>query len=91
MKTFIFKLLISLFFFYIFFEIAIGSRIDYFQEKINMFSDHNARIEMKEKLKNELKKAVEKENYFTEEERILISSFIKKLRKELELDLDESK
>jgi len=86
MKIFIFKLLISLFFFYVFFEITIGSRIDYFKDKIDAFSDHKSRIEMKEKIKQELKKAVEKENYFTEEERFLISNFIEKIKAELNLD-----
>ena len=89
MKIFIFKLLISLFFLYIFFELTIGSRIDYFRDKINMFSDQTKRIEIKEKLKNELKKAVEKDNYFTEEEKILISDFIKKIRSELDLDTNK--
>ena len=41
---------------------------------------------MKEKLKAEMKKAIEKENYFTEEERYLISNFIKKIQDELSID-----
>ena len=45
----------------------------------NIFHDHQSRLEAKQKIKDELKKAVEKENYFTEEERILISNFIKKI------------
>ena len=86
MRIYIYKLLIALFLFYIFFELTIGSRIDYFTKKINMFSDHQSRLEIKEKLKNELRKAVEKENYLTVEERVLISNFINKLKKELDLD-----
>ena len=86
MKIFIYKLLISLFLFYIFFEFTIGTRIDNVINKINIFSDHQSRLVAKEKLKDELRKAVEKENYFTDEERILISNFIKKIREELDLD-----
>jgi len=86
MKLFIYKLLLSLFLFYVFFEITIGKRIDYVSNKLNAFSDHQSRIEFKEKLKLELKKANEKESYFTKEERILISNFIKKITSELELD-----
>ena len=86
MKTYIYKLLITLILSYIFFEVTIGSRMDYFSGKINAFSDHQTRLEIKEKLKSELQKAVDKENYFTEEERVLISNFIKKIRKELDLD-----
>ena len=38
---------------------------------------------LKEKLKDELRIAIKKENYFTEEERYLISNFIKKIQSEL--------
>ena len=83
MKIFIYKLLISLLFFYVFFEFTIGSRINYFTDKIKIFTDHESRIEFKEKIKSEIKKGIEKDNYFSEEERILISTFINKLKKEL--------
>ena len=86
MRIYIYKLLVTLVLLYIFFELTIGSKINYFTNKINMFSDHQSRLVMKEKLKDELRKAVEKENYFTEEERILISDFINKIRNELDLD-----
>jgi len=51
-----------------------------------MFSDHQSRLNLKNKLKDEMKKGIDKDNYFTEEERALISSFINKLKKELSLD-----
>ena len=85
MKIFLYKLLISLVAFYIFFEITIGSRIDYFENLLNSFKDDNQRIIMKEKLKDEMKKGIQKENYFDEEERVLISQFLKKILKELDL------
>ena len=37
-------------------------------------------------MKSEIRKGIEKENYFTEEERILIRDFINKIKKELDLD-----
>ena len=37
-------------------------------------------------LKEEIKKANEKENYLDEDERVLIRDFILKIKKELELD-----
>ena len=43
---------------------------------------------MKEKLKDEMRKAIKKENYFTEEEKYLISNFIKKIQNELSIDKD---
>ena len=71
MKIYIYKLIVALFLFYIFFEFTIGLRIDYFKNKIDIISDHQARLELKEKLKDELKKGIEKENYFTETATIL--------------------
>ena len=88
MKIFIYKLLISLVAFYVFFELTIGSRIDYIEKLVNSFRDDNQRIIMKEKLKNELRKANKKENYFTEDERFLISNFITKIKKELSIKDD---
>jgi len=41
------------------------------------------RKEMVISLKNEMKKAIEKENYLDEEERVLINKFIEKIRNEL--------
>jgi hypothetical protein len=86
MKIFIYKILVGMFFLYIFFEITIGSRIDYFTNKINMLTDHQSRLDLKNKLKDEMKKGIEKDNYFTQEERILISNFINKIKKELTLN-----
>ena len=86
MKIFLYKLLASLVALYIFFELTIGSRIDYFESLLNSFRDDNQRIIMKEKLKDEMRKAIKKENYFTEEEKYLISNFIKKIQDELSID-----
>ena len=41
-----------------------------------MLSDHQTRLDFKEKIKEELRKADKKENYLTEEERLLISNFL---------------
>jgi len=86
MKAFIPKLVISLLAIYVLFELTIGSRIDYFMK---IFSDSQTRLEVKEKIKSEIKKGLEKENYFTEEERVLFTNFIKKIRKELDLDVNK--
>ena len=86
MKIFLYKLLISLVAFYIFFELTVGSKIDYFENLVNSFRDDNQRIIMKEKLKDEIRKAIKKENYLTNDERYLISNFIKKIKDELSID-----
>ncbi len=85
MKIYIYKLLIAVFFFYILFELTIGTRIDYYTNKINIFSDGQSRNEFKEKIMSEIKKGTKKENLFTNEEKVLISDFINKINKELNL------
>ena len=90
MKIFLYKLLISLVAFYIFFELTVGSRIDYIENVFNSFKDSNQRIIMKEKLKDEMRKAIKKENYLTDDERYLISNFIKKIKDELYIDKSDS-
>ena len=88
MKIFIYKLLISLVAFYVFFELTVGSRINKVENLVNSFKDDNQRILMKEKLKEELRKAIKKENYLTDDERYLISNFITKIKKELSIEKD---
>jgi hypothetical protein len=88
MKLFIYKLIISLVFLYIFFEFTIGTRLDYYKDSLNSLGDQQKRLIIKEKVKTELRKAIKKENYFTEEERILISGFIKKIQNELNASED---
>jgi|TARA_B100000959_G_C14807877_1_gene552524 hypothetical protein len=81
MKVFIQKLVISLLLLYVFFELTIGSRINNFSK---IFNDSQTRLEFKEKIKNEIRKGLAKENLFTEEEKVLIKNFIKKIKEELD-------
>ena len=90
MRIFIYKFLIGVVLTYFLFEFTIGYRINALKSEINKFTEHKARIEFKEKIKEELQKGIEKEYYFDEEERYLLSTFINKLKKELDIsDLEE--
>ena len=83
MKIFIYKIIVALVLFYIFFELTIGKRLDFYKDTAMSLKDPQIRMDIKDKFKIELKKAIEKENYLTTEERYLISNFIKKIQKEL--------
>ena len=65
------------------FEFTIGRRFNQINDKIDSFYTKEGRKEMVTSLKNEIKKANEKENYLDEEERILIKNFISKIKNEL--------
>lgn len=83
MRKFIIKVLITVAALYILFEFTIGPKLDFYSNKINYIADQEKRIEIKEKILIEMKKATEKEVYFTESEREIISNFIKKIFLEL--------
>ena len=86
MKFFIYKTLIVVFLVYVLFEFTIGQRINKFKEQINILNSSEGRNKIISKLKEEIKDANEKENYFDPEERDLISTFIKKITNELRLN-----
>ena len=85
MKIFIYKTAIITFIFVIFFEILIGSRINNLKKQIYELSSQQNREQIIFKIKEEIKKANQKEKYLSEEDRILLSTFLKKIISELEL------
>ena len=85
MKIFLVKSIIVFFGIFFLFQVTIGSQLESFKDSLDTFSSKEKRDVLKEKIKDEMKKGIEKENYFEEGERILISKFLKKIFKELEL------
>ena len=75
-------IIIAVFFLY---QFTIGSEISNLKNTLASFSDKGKRDMIKEKLKDEMRKGIQKEKYFDEEERVLISQFLKKILKELDL------
>ena len=74
--------IVAVFFLY---QFTIGSEISNLKSTLASFSDKGKREMFKEKLKDEMRKGIQKEKYFKEEDRILISQFLKKILKELNL------
>ena len=85
MRQYILKMLIAAVSIYIVFQVTIGHRIDYYTSKIDSFTSQHKRIEFKEKIFKEMKKGTEKENLFSEEEKVILSNFIKKIILELNI------
>jgi hypothetical protein len=86
MKSFIYKIIIAAIAIILVFKLTIGKEINQINQKINYFSTADGRKSMINSLKKEMRKANNKENYLDEEERILINDFIKKIKKELEVN-----
>ena len=85
MKIFLVKSIIVFFGIFFLFQATIGSQFKSFRDSLDTFSSNEKRDVLKEKIKDEMKKGIEKENYFKEDERVLISKFLKKIFKELKL------
>ena len=83
MKTFFYKTLIIFILVFVLFQITIGAQIRQIRAQIeNVKSKENIEI-IKNKIRDELKTAVNKENYLTDEDAKLINDFFNKIKKEL--------
>ena len=86
MKNYIYKVLIASIAIVIIFKLTIGKEINQINKNINFFSTSEGRKQIINSIKKEISKANNKENYLDEEERVLLRDFIKKVKKELELN-----
>ena len=84
MREYIYKILILSIALIIVFEFTVGRKFNQINEKIDAFFTKEGRKEMVISIKDEMREAIEKENYFDEEERVLIREFISKIRKEIQ-------
>jgi hypothetical protein len=84
MKNYIYKIIIAAIALIIVFEFTIGRKFNQINEISHSFLTKEGRKGMINSIKNEMEKATEKENYLTENERILINKFISKIKKELD-------
>ena len=86
MKIFVYKALFVLIGLFFLFNFTIGYQIRKIENNIsNINSEENIKI-FKEKIKEEIEAGLEKDQILNEEERLLISRFLKKIILELELN-----
>ena len=85
MRKFLIRTIIVIVAVFFLYQFTIGSEISNLENRLVSFSDPGKREMIKEKLKDEMRKGIQKEKYFDEEERILISQFLKKILRELDL------
>tara|TARA_B100001063_G_C16396767_1_gene372894 strand:- start:10 stop:276 length:267 start_codon:yes stop_codon:yes gene_type:complete len=83
MRQFIYKTVIAVIAIILVFEFTIGKTINKFNQKIEILFSKEGRKNTVISVKNEMKKAINKENYLSNEERLLINNFILKIKKEL--------
>ena len=84
MKIFFYKTILVAIVFFIAFKLTVGSLINQAENKIkNLTSKENIEL-FKNKIREEMVTAIEKENYINDEDAILIKKFLKKVKSELE-------
>jgi len=83
MKKYLYKVIIAAVAFIFVFELTVGRKFSQIDDLTQNFITKEGRKEMINSIKIEMEKATKKDNYLTEDERILINNFILKIKKEL--------
>ena len=83
MRQYIYKTIIAVVALIIVFEFTICLTINKLNLKAETIFSKEGRKDMVNSVKIEMQKAIDKENYLTQDERILINKFISKIRSEL--------
>ena len=83
MRNYIYKTIIAIIAFIIIFEFTIGKTLNKITSQTDIFLTREGRKEMVNSIKIEMNKAIEKENFLKQDERILINKFIDKIKNEL--------
>ena len=83
MKIFVYKTLLIFVCIFILFQLTVGVKIKQLNNQLNQLKSQENIYHLKNKLRNELKNAVKKENYLSPEDAKLINDFLNKIKKEL--------
>ena len=83
MRQFVYKIVVIVIAIILVYEFTIGKKIAQFGGKVDAISSKEGRKETVNKLREEIKKAVKKERYLSEEDAKLIGEFITKIQGEI--------
>ena len=83
MKIFVYKALFIFVCIFLLFQLTIGVKIKQFERELDNFKSKENIENIKNKVRKELRSAVEKENYLSDDDAKLINEFINKLKQEL--------
>ena len=83
MKLFIYKSLIIFFLVVLVFKFTVGSFVKGYEKKIDTYFSEENLILIKQKAREEMQNAIDKENYLKPEDAELINKFLKKLQVEI--------
>tara|TARA_B100001113_G_C20750678_1_gene466481 strand:- start:23 stop:286 length:264 start_codon:yes stop_codon:yes gene_type:complete len=82
-REYIYKVLIAVVALIVVFEFTIGKSLNKITKQTDILLTKEGRQSLVSSVKIEMEKAIKRENYLKEDERILINNFINKIKKEL--------
>tara|TARA_B100000945_G_C20295626_1_gene555480 strand:+ start:447 stop:713 length:267 start_codon:yes stop_codon:yes gene_type:complete len=85
MKIFFYKSLITFVLVFIFYQLTIGAKVRDLESKINNISSKENIEYIKDKVREEMKNAINKDKYFEEQDAILLRNFLDKISSELKI------
>ena len=85
MKLFVYKTIFVLIGIYILYQVTIGIKISDYEKKIKNLTNDPGREMIRDKVREEIKKATEKEQILKDEDIQLLRNFIIKIQRELGL------
>ena len=83
MKIFVYKTIFVLIGIYILYQFTIGIKISSYERNLKNFTNDQGRELIRNKIRNELKKANEKDQILNPEDREILKKFILKIQNEL--------
>ena len=83
MKIFVYKTLFVLLCIFILFQITIGAKIRSYESQINNLTNDQGREDIRNKLREEIKKANKRDEILSIEDREILKKFITKIQNEL--------
>ena len=83
MKSFIYKIIISVIAVILIYEFTIGKQISKYSNQLNTLTSKEGRKESVNKIREEIDKGIKKERYLSKEDAKLINKFLNKIQREL--------
>ena len=83
MKIFFYKTIFALLGLYILYQFTIGKKIEYYEYQLKNLTTDQGRESIRNKVREELKKATEKDQILNTEDKEILKKFITKIQTEL--------
>ena len=83
MKIFVYKTIFVIICVFILYQFTIGNKINYYEHQLNILTSDQGREKIRNKIRDELKKGINKDQILKPEDRELLKKFITKIQNEL--------